>query len=83
MIKIIFNFFISSYRLLFSFLISSGCCRYIPTCSSYAKDSFNNYHTVKACLLVLKRLGKCHPWGGYGYDSVPTLPCSTSNEKVP
>ena len=50
-----------------------GCCRFRPTCSEYAVQAFNKYGFLKAFVLTLKRLGKCHPFGGKGYDPVPEL----------
>ncbi|MEM6908550.1 MAG: membrane protein insertion efficiency factor YidD [Pseudomonadota bacterium] len=46
-------------------------CRYAPSCSEYAIEAFNKYGVLKGGWLALKRLGRCHPWGGDGYDPVP------------
>ncbi len=43
-------------------------CRYHPTCSEYAIQAFRTYGAIRGLLLTLYRLGRCHPWGGYGYD---------------
>jgi hypothetical protein len=43
-------------------------CRYRPTCSSYAIEAFKRYGALKGLILTLHRLGRCHPWGGHGYD---------------
>ena len=43
-------------------------CRYHPTCSRYALEAFQKYGAVKGLLLTIHRLGRCHPWGGHGYD---------------
>ena len=48
-----------------------GCCRFRPTCSEYAVQAFNKYNFFKAFVLTIKRLSKCHPFGGKGYDPVP------------
>ena len=48
-----------------------GCCRFRPTCSEYAYQAFNKYSFFKAFILTLKRLSKCHPFGGKGYDPLP------------
>lgn len=48
-----------------------GCCRFRPTCSEYAAQAFQKYSFGKAFVLTLKRLSKCHPFGGKGYDPVP------------
>ncbi|CAN5264545.1 membrane protein insertion efficiency factor YidD [soil metagenome] len=46
-------------------------CRYTPTCSQYAVEAFNKYGALKGFWLAVKRIGRCHPWGGSGYDPVP------------
>ena len=47
------------------------CCRFTPTCSQYAVEALRKYGPVKGGWLTLKRLARCHPWGGSGYDPVP------------
>lgn len=46
-------------------------CRYTPTCSQYALEALRKYGPIKGLWLTLKRLLRCHPWGGSGYDPVP------------
>ena len=46
-------------------------CRYTPTCSQYALEALRKYGLLKGLWLTLKRLARCHPWGGSGYDPVP------------
>ena len=46
-------------------------CRYTPTCSQYALEAFRKYGPFKGFWLALKRILRCHPWGGSGYDPVP------------
>jgi len=48
-----------------------AACRYTPTCSQYALEAFRKYGPVKGFWLSLKRILRCHPWGGSGYDPVP------------
>ena len=46
-------------------------CRYTPTCSQYAIEAIKKHGPFKGSLLAAKRIGRCHPWGGHGYDPVP------------
>jgi uncharacterized protein len=46
-------------------------CRYTPTCSHYAEQAFKKHGVVKGMWLAIKRISRCHPWGGSGYDPVP------------
>ena len=58
------------YQLTFSSLVGE-CCRFQPSCSEYAKQAIQIHGFWKGSSLTLKRLLKCHPWGGSGYDPVP------------
>lgn len=46
-------------------------CRFTPTCSQYAIDAIKQHGSLKGLYLAIKRLLRCHPWGGSGYDPVP------------
>ena len=46
-------------------------CRYTPTCSHYAVESLKKHGIFKGMWLAIKRISRCHPWGGSGYDPVP------------
>lgn len=46
-------------------------CRYVPTCSSYALEALAAHGAVRGAWLTVRRLGRCHPWGGLGADPVP------------
>ena len=46
-------------------------CRFTPTCSQYALEAFRKCGPLKGFWLSLKRILRCHPWGGSGYDPVP------------
>ncbi len=63
---------IKIYQLLLS-PFKTPCCRFQPSCSEYARRAFLLHGTVKGAMLTTKRLLKCHPWGGSGYDPVPPV----------
>ena len=46
-------------------------CRYLPSCSDYAAEAISTHGTARGLWLALKRLLRCHPWGGSGCDPVP------------
>lgn len=46
-------------------------CRFTPTCSSYAIEALETHGALRGSLLTLRRLGRCHPWGRFGFDPVP------------
>lgn len=46
-------------------------CRYIPSCSSYAIEALERHGARRGVPLLIRRLGRCHPWGGFGVDPVP------------
>lgn len=47
-------------------------CRYTPSCSTYALEALQAHGAVRGTWLATRRLSRCHPWGGQGYDPVPT-----------
>ena len=61
---------IRAYQLIISPILGSNC-RFAPTCSEYAMESLKSHGLIKGLFLTIKRIGKCHPWGGHGYDPIP------------
>ena len=58
------------YRLIGSPFVGMHC-RFQPTCSQYAMDALQRHGAVRGGWLALKRISRCHPWGGFGIDRVP------------
>ncbi|PIE15221.1 MAG: membrane protein insertion efficiency factor YidD [Rhodobacterales bacterium] len=57
------------YRLIFSPWVGFNC-RYQPTCSVYALEALQKYGAFKGGWMAAKRIARCNPWGGCGYDPV-------------
>ena len=64
------------YQLLVS-PIYGPVCRYAPSCSHYAQEAVLTHGVVRGSWLALKRLARCHPWGGSGFDPVPACRAHT------
>ncbi|HYJ63474.1 MAG TPA: membrane protein insertion efficiency factor YidD [Parafilimonas sp.] len=65
-----FIFLIKIYQKIISPIIGPKC-RFTPTCSNYAVEALKKHGIFKGSWLAVKRIAKCHPWGGSGYDPVP------------
>ncbi|MDX2002546.1 MAG: membrane protein insertion efficiency factor YidD [Chitinophagales bacterium] len=65
-----FIWLIQAYKLIVSPWMPSGC-RYQPTCSQYGVQALREHGVFKGLWLTVRRLSRCHPWGGHGYDPVP------------
>ncbi|MDA7731607.1 membrane protein insertion efficiency factor YidD [Flavobacteriaceae bacterium] len=61
---------IKIYQTILSPILPSNC-RYSPTCSEYTKQSLIKFGLIKGGLISIKRIIKCNPWGGNGYDPIP------------
>ena len=64
---------VRAYRLLFSPWVGHNC-RYMPTCSAYALEALRRHGALRGGWLTLRRIARCHPWGGSGIDEVPPRP---------
>lgn len=64
---------IRAYRLILSPLLGPHC-RYHPSCSAYALEALRRHGALRGGGLALRRIARCHPWGGSGVDEVPDRP---------
>ncbi|MDI1354742.1 MAG: membrane protein insertion efficiency factor YidD [bacterium] len=70
MLKKIALLFVTFYQLAIRPLLPNAC-RYTPSCSEYAAQAITKYGAFKGLWLGFRRIIRCHPWGGHGYDPVP------------
>lgn len=61
---------IRAYRLIFSPWVGHNC-RFHPTCSAFALEALRRHGALRGGLLTVRRILRCHPWGGSGVDEVP------------
>ncbi|MCF9047121.1 membrane protein insertion efficiency factor YidD [Acinetobacter nectaris] len=69
MVKLL-HWLVRFYQIAISPLIGPRC-RYIPTCSQYTIEALHMHGALKGSIFAVKRICRCHPWGGSGYDPVP------------
>ncbi|MBX2925612.1 MAG: membrane protein insertion efficiency factor YidD [Chitinophagaceae bacterium] len=70
LLSIPFIWLIKLYQLILSPVMGRSC-RFTPTCSHYGIQALKKYGLFKGTWLTIKRISRCHPWGGHGYDPVP------------
>ena len=69
---------LSGYKILLSQLFA-GSCRFVPSCSAYAREAVIEHGALKGAWLAARRLARCHPAGAYGLDPVPPRSSRTSH----
>jgi putative membrane protein insertion efficiency factor len=69
-LKKLFIFPIRLYQRYLSPLLGQNC-RFDPTCSHFAVEAIEEWGVIKGIWMGARRIAKCHPWGGFGYDPVP------------
>ncbi len=67
---LLFMLLIRIYQKFLSPILPSAC-RYNPTCSHYGMQAIKKYGAIKGGYLAIRRILRCHPWGGSGHDPVP------------
>ncbi|OLE33783.1 MAG: membrane protein insertion efficiency factor YidD [Alphaproteobacteria bacterium 13_1_20CM_3_64_12] len=67
------NLMIRAYQLLLAPVVPPSC-RFYPSCSRYAAEAVERHGPWRGLSLACRRLLRCHPWGGSGYDPVPSKP---------
>jgi hypothetical protein len=73
MLRKLFILPIRLYQVTLSPLLGANC-RYVPSCSQYMIDAIEEWGPVKGIWLGMRRISRCHPWGGHGHDPVPKRP---------
>ena len=69
-LALVFSLPVRAYRMVLSPWVGRSC-RYHPTCSVYALEALETHGGLKGGWLTLRRIARCHPWGGSGIDNVP------------
>jgi len=67
----ILHWLIRFYQIVISPMLGPRC-RYLPTCSQYSLEAIHTHGAIKGTGLAIRRICRCHPWGGSGYDPVPS-----------
>tara|TARA_Y100001954_G_scaffold42233_1_gene42999 strand:+ start:16 stop:228 length:213 start_codon:yes stop_codon:yes gene_type:complete len=70
MLSKLFILIIQFYKAAISPMLPATC-RFKPTCSTYSLNAYKKYGAIRGTWLSIKRIGRCHPWGGHGYDPLP------------
>jgi len=70
MLSKLFILLIKFYQRTISVLLPPSC-RFTPSCSNYAIEALRKHGLFKGSFLTIKRISRCHPWGGSGHDPVP------------
>jgi uncharacterized protein len=68
--KTVLLLLIRIYQLTLSSIMGRQC-RFLPTCSDYARQAIEIHGALDGGILATKRICRCHPWGGEGFDPVP------------
>ena len=80
--SLVLRVLIRAYQLFVSPVLGPRC-RYLPTCSEYAAEAVMRHGAGRGVWLAVRRLLRCHPWGGSGYDPVPELGAGPCRHHLP
>ena len=86
--KVVIRLLIRGYQrlirpVLHVFTGPNGSCRYEPSCSNYFLQAVERHGSLKGSWLGIRRILRCHPWGGCGYDPVPPVKGAKADEPHP
>ena len=70
--RLVITMMIRGYQLFVAPILPPSC-RFYPSCSHYAAEAIERHGVRRGSILALRRLLRCHPWGGSGYDPVPAV----------
>lgn len=70
MIALLLQRLVRLYQLSLSYWLG-GRCRFEPSCSHYSIEALRRHGALRGSALTVKRICRCHPWGGSGFDPVP------------
>ena len=65
---------IRAYKVFVSPYLAAGVCRFTPSCADYASQAIAAHGALLGSWLAARRLARCHPWGGHGFDPIPHRP---------
>ncbi len=72
-VNVVLRVTIRAWQLLLAPVLPPSC-RFEPSCSHYAEEAIASHGPARGSWLALRRVCRCHPWGGSGYDPVPDSP---------
>jgi uncharacterized protein len=78
LIGLVLRVAIRVYQLLLAPVLPPAC-RYLPSCSHYAEEAIAQHGPLRGGFLAARRICRCHPWGGSGYDPVPEVKLAHAN----
>ena len=78
LIGLVLRLAIRGYQLLLAPVLPPSC-RFFPSCSHYAEEAIARHGPLRGGFFAVRRICRCHPWGGSGYDPVPEIKLAHAN----